>query len=284
MSRVAIPTPLPLLAAPEPHPCVSRACAFWQVGHFFARSGAEDHPPNRLRLAADPQRARRRLPLDHIHSPPLSNLPQPPIHPSTPPPTLQSTPPHLSRIPPPTARPPCARSCNFSPVWCCSLFGLYNTLVCHLSNVWVRCGACSDASRPKTLGAPRGAHGRASRHSPRACRRAPAPSDWSCSQLRYSSVRESNDQAPASVSIAFERWPVGAHRARRGRRGTTAPCLASESVWSDSNGLSDRDIILSRCKLLKSVAGSVHVHRYAPARPWDALNIQDEHQIARAPR
>ena len=118
MSRVAIPTPLPLLAAPEPHPCVSRACAFWQVGHFFARSGAEDHPPNRLRLAADPQRARRRLPLDHIHSPPLSNLPQPPIHPSTPPPTLQSTlPQHLSRIPPPTAHPPCARSCKFYLVW-----------------------------------------------------------------------------------------------------------------------------------------------------------------------
>ena len=118
MSRVAIPTPLPLLAAPEPHPCVSRACAFWQVGHFFARSGAEDHPPNRLCLAADPQRARRRLPLDHIHSPPLSNLPQPPIHPSTPPPTLQSTPPqHLSRIPPPTAHPPCARSCKFYLVW-----------------------------------------------------------------------------------------------------------------------------------------------------------------------
>ena len=56
----------------------------------------------------------------------------------------------------------------------------------------------------------------ASRHSPRACRRAPAPSDWSCSQLRYSSVRESNDQAPASVSIAFERWPVGAHLVRGG--------------------------------------------------------------------
>ena len=159
-------------------------------------------------------------------------------------------------------------------MWCCSLFGLYNTLVCHLSKVPVRVGACADASWSKTLGAPRGAHGRASRHSPRACRRAPAPSGWSCSQLRYSSVRESNDQAPASVSIAFERWPVGAHRARRGRRGTTAPCLASGSVWSDSNGLSDRDIILSRCKLLKSVAGAVHVHRYAPARPWDALNIK----------
>ena len=39
MSRVAIPTPLPLLAAPEPHPCVSRACAFWQVGHFLQGAG-----------------------------------------------------------------------------------------------------------------------------------------------------------------------------------------------------------------------------------------------------
>ena len=47
-------TPLPGPAAPDSHPCASRACALWQVGPFFARRGAEDHPPNRLRLAAEP--------------------------------------------------------------------------------------------------------------------------------------------------------------------------------------------------------------------------------------
>ena len=59
-----------------------------------------------------------------------------------------------------------------------------------------------------------------------------------------------------------------------------APCLASGSVWSGSNGLSDPDDILSQCKLLDSVAGAVHVHGDAPARPWDALKDQYERQIA----
>ena len=35
-----------------------------------------------------------------------------------------------------------------------------------------------------------------------------------------------------------------------------------------------------KCKLLESVAGAVHVHGDAPARPWDALKDQYERQIA----
>ena len=218
LSRVAIPTPFPGPAAPEPLACASRACALWQLVMFLCKAQrggppAATPPPGRRPPAPPPTATLGPHPLSTPLQAPTTTNPSiytssnPPIHP----------PPHLSRIPPPTARPPCARSCNLSLVWCCSLFELYNTCVCHLSNVPVRCGACADASRPKTLGAPRGgAHGGASRHSPRACRRAPAPSDWSCSQLRYSSVRESNDQAPASVSIAFERWPVGVHRVRGG--------------------------------------------------------------------
>ena len=104
---------------------------------------------------------------------------------------------------------------------CCSLYGLYITWVCHSSSVRVRCGARADVSRTKAPGSGGAAHGGAPRDAPRACRPSPAPSGWPYSQLRCSTTRGSNDPASGSVAIAFERWPVGAHRAPRGLRHTT---------------------------------------------------------------
>ena len=104
---------------------------------------------------------------------------------------------------------------------CCSLYGLYITWLCHSFNVRVRWGARADVSRTKAPGSGGAAHGGAPRDVPRACRPSPAPSGWPYSQLRCSTTRGSNDPASGSVAIAFERWPVGAHRAPRGLRHTT---------------------------------------------------------------
>ena len=84
-------------------------------------------------------------------------------------------------------------------------------------------------------------------------------------------MHESIDSAQAIAGIASERWSVGAIGCAARPLRHHAPCLAAGSVWSGSINLSDRDDILSKCKLLESVAGAVHVHRDAPARQWDAL-------------
>ena len=200
-----------------------RLAAGWPI--FCPTSGAEDH--SRTASAAPPTPCARSAggtwttphlypsPNSLIHFPLHLHLLQP----------SSSCPSRLMRIhphTPPTPTPPVVEVAHL----CVLLASLVHILVSttQLFRVRVRGGALvgSRGRPPGLCGGARGAaHGGAPRDAPRACRPSPAPWGWPYSQLRCSTTRVGNDPASGSVAIAFERWPVGAHRAPRGLRHTT---------------------------------------------------------------
>ena len=267
----ARPAPVSPRDEPQPHPgCRAaraprarltrvRLAAGWPILCNKRRRGPPlaPPPPRRRPPALDPPAA----PGQHPISTPLQTLS------STFPFTFTS-----SNPPPPAPRASCASTRHTPPKpppvvelahLCVLLASLVHILLSttQLFRVRVRGGARA-GSRGWPPGGATAGSANVRRDAPDAPKRPSAPRVVHCGTLGRSRAHIAPRRAPSSPPSRRPWSGVG----REGPMRLQPPCLAVEPVRSDSSCSSDRDGMLTRCKLLERAAGAVDARGDAPQR------------------